>query len=248
VVLTLDKDGSLLLERGGEPVSVPTLAREVYDVTGAGDMMLAGLAAARANGIAWAGAVELANAAAGLEGEQFGVVPIPIERVHAEVLGRQRPGSGRLRTLDELAVELAAVRSIGKRVVFTNGCFDLLHIGHAALLERAREHGEYLVVGLNTDGSVRRLKGEGRPVNGQGDRAALLGAMRAVDAVVLFDEDTPARLIEAVRPDVLVKGADYAGREVVGASFVESIGGRVELIELVPDRSTSALLGSIRPG
>ena len=247
VVLTLDKDGSLLLERGGAPVPVPTVAREVYDVTGAGDMMLAGLAAARSNGLGWPAAVELANTAAGLEVEQFGVVPISIERVHAELLGRRQASNGRLRSRDEIVVELAAMRSVGKRVVFTNGCFDLLHAGHAALLERARAQGDYLVVGLNTDASVRRLKGDGRPVTSQDDRAAVLGALRAVDAVVLFDEDTPERLIRAVRPDVLVKGSDYAVEDVVGAAFVESIGGRVELVELVPGKSTTALLGSIRP-
>ncbi|MEM0983641.1 MAG: D-glycero-beta-D-manno-heptose 1-phosphate adenylyltransferase [Planctomycetota bacterium] len=248
VVLTLDRHGALLLERDAEPVTVPTIAREVYDVTGAGDMMLAGLAAARANGLAWPHAVEFANAAAGLEVEQFGVAPIPFERVHLELLNRRTNGRGRLRTEAEILVELAAVRSVGKSIVFTNGCFDVLHAGHVSLLEAARSLGDFLVVGLNSDDSVARLKGPERPVNTQDDRARLLGALRAVDAVVVFDADTPQDLIERVRPDILVKGADYRGKEVVGQRFVESIGGRVELVELVPGRSTTAVIEAMRGG
>lgn len=247
VVLTLDRHGSLLLERGDtEPMAVPTVARDVYDVTGAGDMMLAALAGARANGIDWAGATRFANAAAGIEVEVFGVVPIPFERIHAELLKNHAGGTGGPRTLDQLLIELAAVRSSGDTVVFTNGCFDVLHAGHVEMLREAADLGDYLVVGLNSDDSVRRLKGEGRPINNAADRARVLGALRFVDAVVTFGEDTPERLLRAIRPDVLVKGGDYTPEQVVGREIVEQAGGRVVVVGHVPGKSTSEILHRVR--
>jgi len=245
VVLTLDRDGALLLERGRAPLAVPTVARDVYDVTGAGDMMLAGLAAARANGLSWEHAVRLANAAAGLEVQVFGVRPIPLDEVHRELLRQAGRIPSKLRTTDELLADVARLRRRGGRVVLTNGCFDVLHAGHVALLERAAAQGDYLVVALNTDRSVRALKGEGRPVHTEQDRARVLCAIEVVDAVVLFDEDTPAALIERVLPDVLVKGADYRGRAIAGREAVEAGGGRVELVELLPGRSSSAAIGAL---
>ncbi len=247
VVLTLDRHGALLLERGREPLAVPTVARDVYDVTGAGDMFLAGLAAARAHAIPWPDAVRFANAAAGLEVEVFGVVPIPLERIHHELLVRSA-AAGKTRTLEQVLVQAAACRRDGGKVVFTNGCFDILHSGHVALLEKAAREGNLLIVGLNSDASVRRLKGEGRPVNMSEDRARVLGALGCVGAVVVFDEDTPMRLIEAIRPDVLVKGADYSKDQVVGGPLVEQLGGRVVLIELVEGKSTSRTLEKLRRG
>ncbi|MEO1007242.1 MAG: D-glycero-beta-D-manno-heptose 1-phosphate adenylyltransferase [Planctomycetota bacterium] len=248
LVLTLDRDGALLLERGGEPITIPTVAREVYDVTGAGDMMLAGLAAARANGVDWPDAVRFANAAAGLEVQVFGVKPIPLADVHRELLRQAGRLSGKVRTVEELRGDLAAVHRRGGTVVFTNGCFDVLHAGHVSLLERAATLGDYLVVGLNDDESVRRLKGEGRPVHGADDRGRVLGALESVDAVVLFSEDTPERLIGDLVPDVLVKGADYRGREVAGQSIVEAAGGRVELLDLVEGLSTTSALRRMSAG
>jgi len=249
VVLTLDRHGALLLERGSGPVAVPTVAREVYDVTGAGDMFLAGLAAGRANGCSWLDAVRLANAAAGLEVEVFGVQPIPIERVHHSVLMQSGAGgAGKVRTLEQAALEASAKRREGRKVVFTNGCFDVLHSGHVTLLERAKEMGDFLIVGLNDDASVARLKGAGRPVNTQGDRARVLGALQAVGAVVVFGEDTPLKTIEALRPDVLVKGADYTKDRVVGREVVEGYGGRVELVDLVEGRSTTGIIERMRGG
>ncbi len=241
VVLTLDKQGALLLMRDNDtPVPVPTVAREVYDVTGAGDMMLAALAAARANRIEWADAVRFANAAAGLEVEVFGVAPIPLEKIHHELLILQTNRSGKLRTLDELMVMVNAARKSGKRIVFTNGCFDVIHAGHISLLERAAELGDMLVVAMNNDSSVRALKGESRPINDQAQRARVLGALGCVDAVVLFSEETPIRLIETILPDILVKGGDYTPETVVGADTVQRAGGRVELIPLIEGLSTTA--------
>jgi D-beta-D-heptose 7-phosphate kinase/D-beta-D-heptose 1-phosphate adenosyltransferase len=251
-VLTLDKQGALLLQRGEEPLAVPTAARQVYDVTGAGDMFLAGLAAARANGCTWGDAVRFANAAAGLEVEIFGVEPIPLERVHHEVLLRSREDRGKIRTVEEAVLEAAAIRSTGRPIVFTNGCFDILHRGHVTLLEKARQAGgknAFLVVGVNDDASVKRLKGESRPVNSQEDRARVLGALESVGAVVFFgnaSDDTPLELIRALRPDVLVKGSDYTRETVVGAEFVESIGGRVSLVDLVPGKSTTGTIAKMR--
>lgn len=255
VVLTLDRHGALLMEKGGDPVAVPTVARQVYDVTGAGDMFLAGLSAGRANGLTWADATRLANAAAGLEVEVFGVQPIPVERVHHALLEQSARLMGKVRTLEQIRVEAAARRSAGERIVFTNGCFDIIHSGHVTLLEQAAAQGDFLIIGLNDDASVRRLKGGmaggARPVNGQDERARVLGAIEGVGAIVVFSEDTPMMLIEAVRPDVLVKGADYRKDQVVGGSFVESYGGRVALIELVEGKSTTGTIDrmrSARPG
>jgi D-beta-D-heptose 7-phosphate kinase / D-beta-D-heptose 1-phosphate adenosyltransferase len=264
VVLTLDKHGALLLERdaGGEPLAIPTVAREVYDVTGAGDMMLAALAAARANNIAWPDAVRFANAAAGLEVEVFGVEPIPLERIHHELLARERSNRGggeAVRSLDEVLIQVQAIRRQSKpagagqetgpstaRIVFTNGCFDILHAGHVALIQQAARLGDFLIVALNTDASVRRIKGQGRPVNTLRDRARVIAALQGVGAVVAFDEPTPIKLIEALRPDVLVKGADYSAEQVVGGDAVKSWGGRVALIELIEGKSTTATIHTLR--
>jgi len=213
----------------------------VYDVTGAGDMFLAGLAAGRANGLSWLDAVRFANAAAGLEVEVFGVEPMPFAKVHHAVMRLSKGTAGKARTRDELLLEVAAQRAAGKRIVFTNGCFDILHAGHVSLLERAGvlEANGFLVVGLNSDASVTRLKGPTRPVNVEDDRVRVLSSLASVGAVCVFDEDTPLDLIRAVRPDVLVKGGDYSKDQVVGHDVVEKAGGRVELVPLVEGRSTS---------
>lgn len=237
-IITLDRHGALLLEKGKEALAIPTVARKVYDVTGAGDMMLAALAAARANRVDWPDAVRFANAAAGLEVEVFGVQPIPLEQVHHAVL-QLASGEGKLRTLQQILVEVAARKRAGQKIVFTNGCFDVLHAGHVALLDQASKHGDFLIVGINDDASVKRLKGPTRPVNSQDDRAKVLGSLGSVGSVVFFGEDTPIKLIEAIKPDVLVKGGDYTVDKVVGHEVVEKHGGMVVLIDLVEGRSTT---------
>lgn len=246
VVLTLDRDGALLVEGDGEPIRIPTVAREVYDVTGAGDMVLAALAGAIANGVSWPDATRFANVAAGLEVEIFGVEPIPLERIHHAALRDLGKLRGKRRTLDELLVEVAAHRREGRTIVFTNGCFDIIHAGHIALLREAAKLGDVLVVAVNSDASVRRLKGPDRPVHDENDRLEVLSELESVGAVILFDEDTPLELIRAVAPDVLVKGADYQKQDVVGADVVEAAGGRVELVPLLSGRSTSAAINRIR--
>ncbi|MEX0744640.1 MAG: D-glycero-beta-D-manno-heptose 1-phosphate adenylyltransferase [Phycisphaeraceae bacterium] len=246
VVLTLDKQGALLLEPGAEPTMVPTVARQVYDVTGAGDMVLAMLAAARANGANWRQAVELANTAAGLEVEKFGVVPIALEEILLSLLQRDHANSGKLRRIEHLLPELAAHRKQGRRIAFTNGCFDILHAGHVQFLREARRAGDLLVVGVNTDASIRRLKGPDRPVNQADDRLMVLSELSCVDYVVLFDADTPIELIEGIRPDALVKGADYTREQVVGHEIVERHGGRIVLVPLVEGRSTTNIIDKVR--
>lgn len=242
VVLTLDKSGALLLDEHGRLHEVPTVPRRVYDVTGAGDTVLATLAAAATQGAAWPDAVELANAAAGLAVEKPGARPVGFDELWLSVLGRHRRELGKPRTLTALCRELEAHRKLGKSVVFTNGCFDVLHAGHVTMLRHAAQLGDLLVVGLNADASIARLKGANRPVNPEADRRLVLSELESVDYVVGFERDTPIELIEAIRPDVLVKGADYRIDEVVGREAVEAYGGRVELIELVQGKSTSALL------
>lgn len=253
-IITLDRHGCLLLERNAPPRVVPTFARQVYDVTGAGDMVLAALAAAMANGIGWPDAVRFANAAAGLEVEVFGVVPMSIEKIHRECLLREpdhadgRP-LGKVRTLQQAQIEAAAVRSEGKRVVFANGCFDVLHRGHTQLLDRAAKLGDFLVVALNSDESVRRLKGHKdptRPINTEHDRAAVLAALSCVGAVVIFDDDTADRTILAIKPDIVVKGAEYTAEQVPEAPTVRSYGGRLVLLDMVDGKSTTRTVARIR--
>lgn len=248
VVLTLDRHGALLLERDAEPTTIPTRARQVYDVTGAGDIFLAALAAARANRLGWPDAVRLANVAAGLEVEAFGATPIPIERIHQQLLIEASAEHGKLRTLDQLLVEVKAWRREGKRIVFTNGCFDVLHAGHVSLLDRAAALGDALIVAINTDATVRALKGDARPVNNEIDRARVLSGLGAVDRVVIFAEPTPAETIEALGPDVLVKGDEYAVEQIPGARAVLERGGEVVRLPMVEGKSTTATVERIQAG
>ncbi|MEO1235541.1 MAG: D-glycero-beta-D-manno-heptose 1-phosphate adenylyltransferase [Planctomycetota bacterium] len=242
VVLTLDKSGAMLLDDADDMHEVPTVARAVYDVTGAGDMVLAALAAARAQDAAWLDAVALANVAAGLEVEKSGVVPIPLDELLLAVLRLHHDELGKVRPPEALFRELEAHRTQGKSIVFTNGCFDILHAGHVAYLRAAAKLGDLLVVALNTDDSITRLKGPDRPVNHEADRLLVLSELQSVDYLVTFADDTPLSLIDRIKPDVLAKGADYTRQEVVGHEIVEAHGGRVALIDLVEGRSTSNLI------
>jgi len=224
VVLTLDRHGALLEERGGDPILVPTVARQVYDVTGAGDMVLAALAGAVANGFPWLDAVKFANAAAGLEVEVFGCRPIPLPSVIREVLAQQRSLKGKVRTLDELLIEVAAHREHGDKVVFTNGCFDVIHAGHVAYLREARQQGDVLVVAINDDEQVRLQKGEGRPIYTAEERLEILSELMCIDYLLVFYEPTVDELLKSIMPDVLVKGGDYAPEEINEYELVKKLG------------------------
>ena len=245
VVVTLDKDGAHLATRDGESRTLRTRARSVADVTGAGDVFLAMLALARAAGAEWADATALANVASGLEVERFGAVPVRPEEVVAELVADLRREDGKRRTRESIAEEAAQHRAAGRRVVFTNGCFDLIHLGHVEYFRYAKRQGDVLVVGVNTDASIRRLKGDKRPIASLEDRLGVLEELESIDYLVTFDDDTPRALIEAVQPDVLVKGADYKKQDVVGHEFVEARGGRVALAPLVEGRSTSGVISRI---
>jgi D-beta-D-heptose 7-phosphate kinase / D-beta-D-heptose 1-phosphate adenosyltransferase len=245
LVLTLDKRGVLLIKKGDKPLFVPTRAREVYDVTGAGDTVLAMLAGALANDTGWERATELANVAAGLEVERFGAVPVDLDEVLLDVLASNHQAHGKLRTLDELVPELAAHKRQGRSVAFTNGCFDILHAGHVSYLHAAASRGDLLVVALNSDKSIRKLKGEGRPVNHEADRVMVLSALESVDYVVVFDKDTPEGLLRAIKPDVLVKGDEYTHDQVVGHEIVESYGGKIALVPMVKGKSTTNIIRKI---
>ncbi len=215
--------------------------RQVYDITGAGDMVLAVVGLCLAAGADYDEAAALGNVAGGLEVEQIGVALLDRAAILRDLLDHHRPEGTKRLDRDRLVAECRRRQRAGQKVVFTNGCFDLLHVGHARLLRQAAELGGFLVVGLNSDASVRRLKGLGRPINAEGPRAELLAALECVDAVSVFDEDTPRALIEAIRPDVLVKGGDYRPEEVVGRDLVEANGGRLVLIPLVEGHSTTGM-------
>lgn len=246
VVLTLDRHGSLLLERNGEPLHVPTVARKVYDVTGAGDMILAALAAARANHFAWDEAVAFANAAAGLEVEVFGAQPIPLSSVRRSILALAGHATGKSRSMGDLLVELAVHRDAGHRIVLTNGCFDVIHAGHVAYLREARQQGDVLVVGVNSDEEVRRQKGIGRPIYSEQDRLEILAELHCVDYLVVFREPTAHELLKAVRPHVYVKGGDYRPEQVNEFDLVRELGLEMRLLAHRPGLGSSSIVDRIR--
>ncbi len=241
VLATRSEAGMTLVERGGAARHFRAQAREVFDVTGAGDTVAALLGAALAAGIALPDAARLANTAAGLVVGKLGTAVVHKDELRRALLAPDV----KVVSHDALLEAASDWRRGGLAVGFTNGCFDLLHPGHLSLLRQARAACDRLVVGLNSDVSAGRLKGEGRPVQDQAARAAVLAALSDVDQVVVFDEDTPLALIEALRPEVLVKGADYTLAQVVGADLVMGYGGRVVLAELLPGHSTSATLKRI---
>ncbi|MCG3134846.1 MAG: Bifunctional protein HldE [Planctomycetes bacterium] len=247
-LVTLDRDGMVLVTADGREEVVPTTPREVYDVTGAGDVVIATLGVALADGADLGAAVHLANAAAGVEVGKVGAVPVTRDEIAAALAAASGGvhGPGNVLSRDALAARLADLRRAGRSIVFTNGCFDVLHAGHVRYLAFARRQGDVLVVGLNSDDSVRRLKGDGRPVNGQDDRAEVLAALASVDYVTVFGEDTPLDVIRALQPDVLVKGEDWKEKGVVGRDVVEARGGKVVLAPLLEGRSTTAIVARIR--
>ncbi len=249
IVATVDREGAVLVERDKGWRHLSTVPRSVYDNTGAGDAVLAMLAAAVAAGADLESAARLANVAGGLEVERFGCVPITADEILAEIRLEDRLRNGKLRTVDELVAELQLRRDRGETVAFTNGCFDILHAGHVELLKRCRREASLLVIGLNQDASVRALsKGNDRPINTFEDRAVVLSALESVDYIVGFDEPDPESLIRKIRPDVLIKGEDWTDKGVVGQEFIESIGGRVVLLPLVEGLSTTKLIERIRGG
>jgi D-beta-D-heptose 7-phosphate kinase/D-beta-D-heptose 1-phosphate adenosyltransferase len=245
MVVTLGDRGMLVVPVQGNNTVVPAIKREVYDVTGAGDTAISVLTLSLAAGATLAEAAHLANAAAGVSVGQIGAVAVDAGSIRNALSARP---DGKILTRDDLVARAATWRMAGKRIVFTNGCYDLLHAGHLSLLSQAAKLGDILVLAINSDASVRRLKGPERPLVPQEDRAAVLAALGFVDAVTIFDEDTPLEVLQSVRPHVLVKGGDYQLDQVVGREFIEANGGRVILVPLTPEKSTTALVERIRSG
>jgi D-beta-D-heptose 7-phosphate kinase/D-beta-D-heptose 1-phosphate adenosyltransferase len=244
-LVTLDKQGVYLAGREGQRHWIHGRERQVYDVTGAGDMFLATLSLCRAAGADWHEAATLANVAGGLECEKFGSIPITATEIVQELLMESRSHLGKVRDRESLLPELAQHRAAGKRIVFTNGCFDVLHVGHITYFKFAKEQGDILVVGVNSDASIQRLKGPKRPIVPEADRVRVLEGLESIDYVMVFDEDTPIPLLERLRPDVLVKGADYTKDQVVGGSLVEGWGGSIRLAPLIDGRSTTNVIQRI---
>jgi len=248
VLLTRSEKGMRLYRNGHPPWNEAALAKVIRDVSGAGDTVIAACALALAAGAGLPDAAHLANAAAAVAVGKSGTSCVtPQELNHALLHGPDHDlAAGKLAPLATAQDIVAHWRHAGARIGFTNGCFDLLHPGHVKLLAAARELCDRLVVGLNTDASVSRLKGPERPIQSELARAEVIGALRSVDLVVLFDEDTPRNLIAALRPEVLVKGADYTVETVVGSDLVLGWGGEVKLVELAPDQSSSRLIARSR--
>ncbi len=247
LLVTRSEKGMCLLQRGHAPVHLPTRAREVYDVTGAGDTVVAVLATALAAGESMIDAVALSNLAAGVVVGKLGtatVSPAELAAAMEEHLPIQRGAVAE----DDLLALVARARAAGERIVMTNGCFDILHAGHVTYLQQARALGDRLIVAVNDDASVRRLKGETRPVNPLAARQTVLAALAAVDWVVPFSEDTPQRLICRVCPDVLVKGGDYRPEEIAGGECVMAAGGEVKILTFVAGHSTSGMIATIKKG
>lgn len=246
LLVTRGERGVTLIEaRGGSCVHLPARAHEVFDVTGAGDTVIAALAAARVSGYELAAAAEIANAAAGLVVEKLGTAAVSARELNTRLRTGNPVGIG-IMSRDELIAAIDDARRRGERIVMTNGCFDLLHSGHVQYLQHARTLGDRLIVAVNDDDSVRRLKGPGRPINRLRQRMAVLAALSAVDWVTEFSEDTPERLIKAVKPDILVKGGDYQPSQIAGGDFVKQSGGQVLVLPLEPGSSTSSIIDSIR--
>ena len=242
LTVTMSEKGISVL-RPDSTFHSPARAREVFDVSGAGDTVIATLAASLAGGLQIETAVELANLAAGVVVGKVGTVPI----AQHELIALLTPSSGlnageKILDLERIRKRVGEWRASGETIVFTNGCFDLLHVGHISLLEDCRRFGSKLVLGLNSDASISRLKGPTRPIIGERERARVMAALAAVDAVILFEEDTPMELIRTIRPNVLVKGGDYTVETVVGYEEVTASGGRVEIVSTVEGFSTTNIV------
>ncbi|RRJ82344.1 bifunctional D-glycero-beta-D-manno-heptose-7-phosphate kinase/D-glycero-beta-D-manno-heptose 1-phosphate adenylyltransferase HldE [Aestuariirhabdus litorea] len=244
LLVTRGEHGMTLLREGEPELHLPAKAREVYDVTGAGDTVISVLATALAAGEPMPQAVALANIAAGVVVGKLGTAAISAPELRRAV--SQSQGSERgVMSAEQLLVALEDARAHGEKIVFTNGCFDILHAGHVGYLEQARALGDRLIVAVNSDASVKRLKGEGRPINPAERRMAVLAGLEAVDWSVCFNEDTPEALLRLIRPDVLVKGGDYGVDGVVGGEIVREYGGEVQVLDFLDNCSTTAIVNKI---
>jgi len=244
-LLTLDRDGMFLAERDGTAVHIETTPRDVYDVTGAGDVVLATFGLFLIAGLSAADAAGVANVAASLEVAKQGATVVSRDELVVALEGNRVASNHKILLIPELQAELLRHRHAGRTICLTNGCFDLLHAGHVELLEFAQSQGDLLVVAINSDGSVRQIKGVDRPIYSATDRARILAALEAVNYVVIFDAPRAEDIVRSIRPDVLVKGEDWAGKTVDGGEFVRSYGGRVVLAPLMEGRATTRTIQHI---
>lgn len=246
LLVTRGARGMMLIDNRSQARIIAAKPREVFDVSGAGDTVIALLAAGVAAGFGWLKAAQIANAAAGVVVGKVGTHAINLDELQVALRLDEVGSLHKIHTLTDAKMRVESWRTAGETIVFTNGCFDLLHPGHVKLLQAAAREANRLVVGLNSDASVTRLKGPERPILNQQDRASILAALECVDMVTIFDEDTPLQLIESLRPDVLVKGADYSIDRVVGREVVEGLGGKVVLVPLAAGSSTSSIVQAIQ--
>ncbi|MGE5257792.1 MAG: D-glycero-beta-D-manno-heptose-7-phosphate kinase [Hyphomicrobiales bacterium] len=246
LLITCGKDGMVFFERGAEPLKIGTRARQVFDVSGAGDTAAAALTLGLAAGFGYPDAIRLANAAAGIVVGKVGTAAVTRAELLEELCPSLDPAAVKHKNLAEIAKIAGDLRRKGKRIVLTNGCFDLLHAGHIRLLALSKAHGDVLIVALDDDASVRELKGPGRPVIGKAERVRILCALDSVDYVVVFFTRELLKVIEAVRPDVLTKGSNYEGETVVGRELVERLGGRTALIPVTEGISTTRIIETIK--
>ncbi|MBC8310239.1 MAG: bifunctional heptose 7-phosphate kinase/heptose 1-phosphate adenyltransferase [Phycisphaerales bacterium] len=245
-VVTLDRHGAVLKENGQKAIHVPTRARSVYDVTGAGDIVLAAIAVGRGGRLDWKECVELANVAAGLEVEKFGATPIPMSQIHKELLSMQADCNGKIRSSEDLAIEIAAAKEIGQRVVLTNGCFDVIHAGHVSYLREAAKLGDILIVGVNSDEQVALQKGEGRPIYTADERMDILAELQCVSYIIQFEEPTASELIKSVCPDLYVKGGDYVPEEINEYNLLKELGIEIQLLSERPGRSSTDVVSQLK--
>ena len=248
VLITRSEKGMSLLARGHAPLHLPTRAQEVYDVTGAGDTVVATLGSALATGIPLPEAVAWSNIAAGIVVAKLGTATVKPAELQRAIRDGSSPSRRGIVGVNELLHEMAESRAKGEKIVMTNGCFDILHPGHIDYLEKARGLGDRLIVAVNDDASVCRLKGPDRPVNPLATRLRMLSALQCVDWVVPFSQDTPHELICQLLPNILVKGGDYTADKIVGGDCVKAAGGEVRVLDFLPGHSTTDLISKIQKG
>lgn len=245
-LITLDREGMYLAESNGSDTYIPTAPQQVYDVTAAGDVVLTFFGFLAIAGLSFSAAATIANLAAGIEVGRIGAEIVSREDIAMALRSPDNAYERKIVPTHEISAVLDRARRDGRRIAFTNGCFDLLHAGHLQLINFARRQGDLLVIGLNSDRGVRELKGPGRPIQGVTERARLLAALELVDHVVVFDDTRAEKIVRTVRPDILIKGEDYFGKVVDGQRYVESYGGRVVLAPLLPDHSTTSTIARLR--
>ena len=245
ILVTRSEEGMSLYKKGAGETHIQTEVHDVFDITGAGDTVISVLARTFLGGYDLETAARLANAAAGIKVGKFGTATVSIDELSLWIRERAIRGSAKLVDLSQAKQRVSLAHSQGLKVVFTNGCFDLLHAGHVQLLQKAKAFGQVLIVAINDDYSTRQIKGNGRPLISVKDRAGIISALESVDYVIVFSDITPLRLIEELRPDVLVKGGNYAPEEVVGRREVERYGGRVALIPTIDTASSSQIIKEI---